>query len=284
MIEVTSFPQDLSAWDGADPPYYLEVFGETSPIIDLHYAEVLPPGAAAETTTTGTPIYEYWWTVGHPGQRPEHRRLFSRGDDTMWSNLGDPAAHVYLYFPLDAGWRIKELVATVKYLSPAQEEQTLSAKGADDWKRIAPALSDASSIAHLLAPIPGIGTAAAGAAPLLSALGKLQVGSVPQGADGFNWFVERVTTAGTKDRGVLQGVMWSLSKTMFESLGGRITGSLAVSFIPSKHQGDEAWAPKAAALRAHACVYADGQQHWAPTATNQFVELQVEPRLPPPAP
>jgi len=31
MIEVASEPSDLSTSDNGDPPFYLEVFGETSP-------------------------------------------------------------------------------------------------------------------------------------------------------------------------------------------------------------------------------------------------------------
>jgi hypothetical protein len=43
--------------------------------------------------------------------------------------------------------------------------------------------------------------------------------------------VDNVTTAGVKGRGVVHGLMWSIPKTMFEALGGCLTGSLAVSLF-----------------------------------------------------
>jgi len=169
---------------------------------------------------------------------------------------------------------------TVKYLSPVQDQKSLSDRAADDWKSIEPALSAAGSVSQALSPVPGIGAVAAGAAPLLSALGKLQVGTVPQGANGFEWYVEKVTTAGVEGRGILQGVMWSLPKKMFEELGGRLTGSLAVSFIPCPEQGSEDASLRKAPLRAHAGVFPRNEQAlWAPSQTT-FLELQLEPQSP----
>ena len=283
MIEVATFPQDLTAWDGNDPAFYLEVFGEASPTIDSRYAEVIPAGSSSETATADTPIYEYWWTIGHPGQRPEHHRLFSRHSESPWSDLGDPAAHVFLYFPLSSGWRIMELLATTKYLSPSEEEKSLSERAVADWAKYAPALSDVGSIAKMLEPIPGVGVAAAGSARVLSAMSKLQLGNVPSSADGFNWFVEKVTTADPHGRGAMQGIMWTLPKSMFESLGGRITGSLAVSFIPSKPQGPDEWAPLPGTLCAQACVCSGQGNVWAPPAGG-FVELQLTPKVTGPTP
>jgi hypothetical protein len=42
-------------------------------------------------------------------------------------------------------------------------------------------MDDAGTLASRLGVIPGVGTIAAGAASLLSALAKLNIGSVPQG-------------------------------------------------------------------------------------------------------
>jgi hypothetical protein len=279
VIEVSSFPEDLEKWDGKDPPFYLEVLGETSPRVDVDYAEVLHPGAAAAEGVSSTPIYEYWWTLGHAGRRPTHRHRFSGHDSSIWAHLDDPAARVYMYFPTNAGWRVKELVATVKYLSPVQDQRALAEKAEQDWRKLTPVLSSAGAISAALAPVPGLGVAAVGAAPLLSALSKLQIGSVPQGARGFGWYVDKVTTAGVEGRGVLQGVMWSIPKKMFETLGGRLTGSVAVSFIQGVRRGATDRAPKPAKLAAHAVVLAAGQARWAPPATNRFVELQIAPAV-----
>jgi hypothetical protein len=68
-IESASFPDDLSEWDGKEAaPYYFEVFGETTPLLDLSYAEVVPAGAATDAaaqSAESAPVYEYWWTIGH---------------------------------------------------------------------------------------------------------------------------------------------------------------------------------------------------------------------------
>lgn len=85
-IESASHPEDLSQWDGKDEdPFYFEVFGETSPVLDVAYAEVIPPGSVdggAQTTQT-TPVYEYWWTIGHPGHRPSTVACSSTSRDRM---------------------------------------------------------------------------------------------------------------------------------------------------------------------------------------------------------
>jgi len=130
MIEVVSHPTDLATEDPKDPPFYLQVYGQTEPLLEITYAEVVPAVGEMATTITSTPIYEYWWTIGHPGQGPEHHHLWPGRpkDQSLWKKLDNPVARVYLYFPVHAGWRIKELVATVKYLSPVHDEETGSAR------------------------------------------------------------------------------------------------------------------------------------------------------------
>ena len=164
MIEVKSWPDDLTKWDNTDPPCYLEVFGETTPVLDMTYAEVLPPGSGSMQQTASTPVYEYWWTIGHAGQRRGHHHFFG-GDDSLWANLSDEAAHVYLFFPINAGWRVKEVIATVKYLSPVHNQQSLSERAATDWQKLQPLMADASTLASALGPVPVPGAAAV--APIL---------------------------------------------------------------------------------------------------------------------
>lgn len=283
MIEVVSYPPDLSSWDQSEHPFYLEVFGETEPLLDMSYAEVLPSGSDAVKATDSTPIYEYWWTIGHAGQAPEHHHLWPErpSENPIWNKLEDIAARVYLYFPISSGWRIKELVATVKYLSPVHDQASWSTAAAEEWTKIQPLMEDAGNLASKLGPIPGVGTVAAGAAPILSTLAKLKIGSVPQGVKGFDWSVGKVTFGSKKMHGVMQGVMWTLPKQMFELLGGRLTGSLALSFIPSRRQssGSETpWTPQPAPLLGHAVVYADDDKIWVP-GSSTFVELSLSPRI-----
>lgn len=280
MIRVATWPTQFASWDQEKEPFYLEVFGEAEPVLDMSSAEVIPAGGTTAQTTKSTPIYEYWWTVGHGGHGPQHRHLFEgRTKSQLWSKLDDVAARVYLYFPIAGGWRAKELVATVKYLSPVSDQRDWSAKAAQDWQTVQPIVAGASQLAAGLGVVPGVGSIAAGAAPLLSAISKLQIGSIPQGVKGFNWYVEKVTFGAAASHGVMQGVVWALPNKMFELLGGRLTGGIALSFIPSRAQTDEeeGWVPKALPMLAHAVVYADGKERWVP-ARNKFVELELAPQ------
>jgi hypothetical protein len=142
-----------------------------------------------------------------------------------------------------------------------------------------PILVGAGQVAPALGVIPGVGTVAAGAAPLLTAVSKLQVGSVPQAVKGFDWYVEKVTVPPSTHHGVMQGVVWAIPKDMFELLGGRLTGSLGLSFIPAANVAQEPWAPRPLPMLAHAAVYADGETRWVP-AQNKFIELPLSPRTP----
>ena len=281
MITSASFPADLGSWNQDEHPYYLEVFGEGEPALDMAHAEVVPAAASDAATTTVTPIYEYWWTIGHGGSRPEHRHLLgSRAKLDLWHRLKDVAARVYMFFPISGGWRVQELAASAKYLSPVQKQSDWTAKAAQDWQHMQPILAGAGQAASALGVVPGVGTVAAGAAPVLSAVAKLQIGSVPQGVKGFDWYVEKITIPAAHSHGVMQGVVWAIPKEMFELLGGRLTGSLAVSFIPTASPGtSESWEPQPLALLAHAAVHADGKTAWVP-AQNQFVELLLSPKPP----
>lgn len=279
MIEVVSYPKDLALWRPEEHPFYLELFGETTPLIDMTYAEVLPTSDSGGKEGVTAPLYEYWWTLGHPGVRAEHHHLWSElgARELFWHRLDDVAARVYMFFPVSGGWRIKELVATVKYLQPVGEQESWSEKSANEWSKLQPFVAGAGTLASQLSGVPGVGLPAAGAAPILSALAKLKLGSVPQGIKGFEWSAAKVTFA--SEQGVMQGVMWTLPKKMFEDLGGRLTGSLALSFIPARAQGEENadWLPRKMAVLAHAVVYADGVPTWAP-AEREFTKLMVAPR------
>jgi len=281
VIRVASFPQDLGAWDQDEQPYYLEVFGEAEPVLDMAHAEVIPAGGDVAGTTTTTPIYEYWWTIGHGGTKPQHRHLFEdRKKLDLWHRLEDVAARVYMYFPISGGWRAQELVASAKYLSPVAKQSDWTAKAAADWQRMQPILAGAGHAAGALGTVPGVGAVAAGVSPILSAMSKLQVGSVPQGVKGFDWYVEKVTVPASARHGVMQGIVWAIPKKMFELLGGRLTGSLALSFVPTWPAEDKStWRARPLPMLAHAVVYADGQKSWVP-AQNRFVELELSPKAP----
>jgi hypothetical protein len=291
-IESVSFPADLGQWDGSGAePYYFEVFGETMPLVDTAYAEVVPVGSSIDPgiqTTWPAPVYEYWWTIGHVGHRAEHSGFIEHvtGPSDPWARLPDPAARVYLYFPTGGNWRVKELAATVKYMSPIAHEESFGEKVAQGWQTIGPLVEAASTLAGAVQPIAG--TAATQSAKILGAIAQLKLTSVPA-IEGFEWSAGKVALGDKQYGGVGQGVMWTLPPSMFRELGGRLTGSLGVSFIPDHKQNPgmaarQPEAPEAQDLLAHAVVYSpEGHDydHWAP-GIHDFVRLRVAPRLPQP--
>ncbi len=277
VITVASWPPDLSTWDPTEQPFYLEFIGESNPILDETYAEVIPAEGTDPKAIADAPVYEYWWTLGHPGAAEHNSHWYDPAPNIkpVWENLADPAARVYLYFPISGGWRIREIVATVKYLSPLPEERSWLRQGEKDLAAAQPALGAASQIAGL---IPAAGTAS----KWLDTISKLQVTSVPQSGD-FNWSVGKVTFGslhGAK-QGVMQGVMWTLPRPMFQRLGGRLTGSLALSVLPAARKGVNS-GPVAATALAHAVIYeSGGATHWIPDEPPEgrgFVEMTVTPR------
>jgi hypothetical protein len=211
------------------------------------------------------------------GRRQENRHPNFYGTR---DNLDDVAARIYLYFPISGGWRMQEAAASAKYLSPVKQQSDWTDKAAQDWQRMQPILAGAGQAASALGVVPGVGSVAASAGPVLSAIAKLQVGAVPQDVKGFDWYVEKVTVPPSQTHGVLQGVVWAIPKEMFAFLGGRLTGSLAVSFIPTAPAGaEQVWEPKPLPLLAHAAVYADSETSWVP-AQNQFAALPLHPKAP----
>lgn len=259
MIEYVSYPAPLAEWNPPSQPFYLEVCGETSPVLDTASAEVMPAGKDAAVSSASAPVYEYWWTLAHPNSR-EHADsqpdVLSRPDDSgqpVWERLrASSAARVYLYFPVSQGWRIREIMATVKYLTPVQQQESWWDKAGKDLRLLTPLVGDAGNIVDL---IPGGATVS----KWLTTISKLQLSSVPQTKD-FPWTVEKVTRGGN-GKEVMQGVVWNLPRSLLEAQGGRVTGSLAVSVLPAGTQRGEAVATTAAAsagmLRAYAQIFAE---------------------------
>jgi hypothetical protein len=277
-IEVVSWPQDLLTWDEKVQRYYFELSGETRPQVDPRQVE-LQGGAGGKQAV---PAYVYSWTIGRGGFRSKPRRLLDRlrPAEGFWNNLQDDpyAARVYMYFPVDCGWRVSELGATVNYMTPVDHQASFAERAAKDWQTLQPLVDDAAKLATSLGPA---GAAAAGSARMLGALAQMKINSVPQVA-GFQWAAAKVAF-GHPGRGVMAGVEWALPRSMFRELGGRLTGSLAVTFVPMRRQED-AVGPEEPDLRpgtvlAHAVVHGPhGESDWAP-GENNFTELKIEPRI-----
>lgn len=250
-------------------------------------AEVVSSGQEDTVSTASAPVYEYWWTLGHPGTAPQPPPAQgdimappNRGDRKVWQDLQDIAARVYLYFPVSRGWRVREIIATVKYLTPVHQQQSWWAQAGADLKLLTPLVGDAGDIAGL---IPGGATVS----KWLETISKLQIASVPQNKE-FPWTVDKVTNGG-KGYEVMQGVGWNLPRSLLEAQGGRLTGSLAVSLISARAQTDEPdtkYEPEAGLLRAHAEIFPEGSARlWLPSSPSDqpqhYIDLKITPKVPP---
>lgn len=78
---------------------------------------------------------------------------------------------------------------------------------------------------------------------------------------------------------------WTLPQNTFDILGGRVTGSVAVSFIPAASRSDEGeYKPEEGTIRAQATFAIRGERgfHRVPDqADNGFLELKLSPQVPP---
>lgn len=249
-------------WDTDAYPFLFEVGGEVEPEV------------AIETATSATPkAYEYTWTLANSGFRVRSgTHWWNRdGEDApLWDKLAEsPAARIYLDFPTTSGWRVQEIAATVKYLSPIRVHEGWRDEVSKVLAATGPLATDAAGVAKLL---PGGSTAA----NWLDVVAKLQVQGVPPSSH-FDWSVEKVAVPGRTSQasGRLDGVLFNIPRSMFELLGGRVTGSVAVSFVQT---GDEL---RAGELLAHACIRADdGAETWLPGggSPSVFLPLGLKPR------
>ena len=231
MLKLTRFPER------AEDVYkreegragWLEVYGETEPTaISVAGA---PPAKGADH------LYEYIWSLGYlapPSSHPPHGRRFLRGghaeDGQQYSDrLADPAAHVYLYFAADSGWRVSEVLATVKHLAPVQDERTWGEELAKDFTAIQPLLGAAGQIAGDATGMPELGSIAA-------TVGRLKLTSVPP-TQSSEWFVRKVDMV--RNGHLFYGIEWQLSLNLLNQLGSRVTGGLLVRFANVETEGAE---------------------------------------------
>jgi hypothetical protein len=227
VIEFVTWPRNIAEWNHDEDLFYFEVFGEARPRFNPGYVQVplSEENEAVRRCTNLAPLYEYYWSLGYIDLDGK------RGPGSWGGELVDTAAEVTLYFPTSGGWRVEELLATIKYLCPAKEHTSLLQEAAHMFATAQPIVEDASKLATIGSGLPGVGPIAAGTATLLDVIAKLKVTSVPP-ASGYEWSVQKVTQH-TQGEGLLQGVKWIIPKRMFAELGSRLTGSIAVSVIPS---------------------------------------------------
>ena len=126
-----------------------------------------------------------------------------------------------------------------------------------------------------------------GSAHIVGALAQMKINSVPQ-TQGFPWSAARTACVWGKE--TITGVAWSLPKSMFEELGGRITGTLAVIFVPAREQNPDAASsepvdPQPRQVLARAVVHGSESIPAPPDKDDspdrhEYIKLWIAPMLP----
>jgi hypothetical protein len=294
VIEYKVWPYCKDEWN-RDHPFYLEVFGQARPRLSHGYARIpLSEGnGEVEQGINRGPLYEYCWSLGYIDLDREC------GPDRWGGELADTAAEVVLYFPTTGGWRIEELLATIKYLCPGREHASLLHEAGHMFATAQPIVEDASKLAAAGRWLPGVGPVTASTAQLLDVIARLKVTSVPP-AKGYEWSVEKVTQH-IQGEGLLHGIKWIISKKLFVEFGSRLTGSIAVNVVPSILQSSSQVSdhvkptrdyvkPRPLPIRAKAVMHLHPERlrgdSLAPAQRGEpislpedgFLELEIEPR------
>jgi hypothetical protein len=196
-ITLQTYPASLA--DVKAEKFYLELVGESQPLVSPRATEV---GGGQSLS-----LYEYYWSLGHLEGLPTK--------DCEAAQVGE--LKVYFLFAEMSDWRINEPIASVKYMSPAPSDVQ------DVIKRISKDLKNATAVTSL---IPGGGTAS----KWIDAAAGIGMSSIPQEGH-FKWSVRQ--TAIQISGEIATGVVWTIPKSMFDALHGRITGGLVVSFLPA---------------------------------------------------
>ena len=260
----------MSDWNLSGLRPYLELYGETQPLLCDNLAETLSASSTNNDLQmeAGVPIYEYFWTLGISDHLHD---LFSQHTNLKHHHS---AAEVSLYFPLSGGWRVYEVVATIRYLRPLPyHKENLIGKVADYWKIVAPVVDSAAAVLKDLPPPLSFSST------ILHLLAKLQITALPP-VDGLAWSVNKVT--GCMGTEVMDGVRWTIPKEMFQVLGSRLTGSIAVYFHPSQRVQDDAVSINQAVFKsktilAEAVVHTPKGDQRIPATENKYIELYVTP-------
>jgi hypothetical protein len=182
--------------------------------------------------------------------------------------------NVSLYFPLSGGWRIKELLPTIRDLKPFHKQLSSWQGAGKIWSDIAPLFTGLATLPLRANPLTAIPLA------LLPSFSKLHINTV-QPDEGFNWSVDKVSCRST-EYGLMQGVKWNIPKKMFHELGRRLTGSLAVCFIPSQvqHSAEDILRKEEYLSRpilAQAVLNPSHQSPFYLPSSSEFVELYIAP-------
>jgi hypothetical protein len=219
----------------AEEKSYLNIWGDSAPLLSPGYGR----GASPHGDATGISPYEYFWTLGivqasiEPSKRKgpkdmgQHVRHPRRSElepkmETAMPRDRHGCAHVSLHFPRNNGFWVHEIAASVKLLSPPPPD--FAEKLGADVKELQPLIGLAGGAVAAVGTLGGPVVSAAG--HVLDAVAKAKLNDVPSTKE-FPWSVQQFSTA---DSDV---VVWNLPQNMFTLCGDRITGSIAVVFLPT---------------------------------------------------
>lgn len=282
MIKYVTYPRNTARWNHEEDIFFLEVFGETRPRLSPEYLQLLLPeeDRSVGQSTNLAPLYEYYWSLGYIDHGGKH------GPSSWGGELADTAAEVCFYFPTWGGWRVLELLATIKYLCPSKQHDSLLQEASHMFATAQPIVEDASKLAAIGSGLPGVGPIAAGTAVLLDTIARLKVTSVPP-SNGYEWFVQRVTRH-IQGKGLVHGIKWTIPKKMFVEFGARLKGSIAVSVIPSMLQSPSEQSDDirleplplraTATMHLHPGFLQEGKSVLLPPG-DEFLELEIHPRV-----
>jgi hypothetical protein len=161
----------------------------------------------------------------------------------------------------------------VKYLCPGRDHSSLLQDAAQIFSTAQPIVDDAAKLAAATG-VPGVGLIAGSTAALLDTVGRLKLTSVPPEGD-YKWCVQRVVKH-TQGEGLFHGVKWTLPKKLFVEFGARLTGSIAVSIVPSIPAKSDYFQPQRLPIKATAVIHPQ-------RSPKEFihlpeVDLEIEPR------
>ncbi len=90
MIEVASSPANLLDWKPDNNPFILSCMVKPSHWLTRRTRRVVPAGSVGPKATADAPVYEYWWTLRHPGPLEDHGHWFGgREGNKSWQD-GEP--------------------------------------------------------------------------------------------------------------------------------------------------------------------------------------------------
>ena len=209
-VSVCVCPENLATLGSGK--YYAQLVGEGDP----DPSDLIVGGSEDPSSNGSGKIYEYVWTFGHLDDKVDG------SNNTLWDTefVGD--LDVYVLFCGMTGWATTEPIASLKYMNPSPEM-------ANGWLRKSSLSKNLKNLSSATALIPGGGSAA----QWMNVAANVSAASIPQ--DGkLKWSVNKIATRLNDSRGIGEGVVWHIPKATVASLGGRLSGGVAVGFFGAK--------------------------------------------------